>query len=107
MVDTELILKFLVDMASTISIPRSCLRGHRSSLYLGFHLSALQNCVSPVIKRHASGSNKSDSRSKDQNKKKRKARATFLQYDLKAAEQFSLCDAMRCETRLQNTFRIY
>ena len=33
---------------------------------------------------------------KAQPKKKKKARNTFIQYDLKKAEQFSLIDAMQC-----------
>jgi large subunit ribosomal protein L1 len=33
---------------------------------------------------------------KAQPKKKRKARNTFIQYDLKKAEQFPLLDAMQC-----------
>ena len=38
-------------------------------------------------------------------KKKRKPKTTYTQYDLKDAEQFSLCDAMRyasCRSRFSN-----
>ncbi|KAH0545282.1 hypothetical protein FGG08_000581 [Glutinoglossum americanum] len=43
--------------------------------------------------RHASSSNPQKSKKKDVSKKK--PRTNFTQYDLRAAEQFSLCDAMR------------
>ncbi|KAI9725032.1 MAG: hypothetical protein M1812_000308 [Candelaria pacifica] len=45
--------------------------------------------------RHASGENPQKYKKKDVGKKKRKAKTTFTQYDLRDAEQFSLCDAMR------------
>ncbi|MCJ1305511.1 mitochondrial 54S ribosomal protein mrpl1 [Hypocenomyce scalaris] len=44
--------------------------------------------------RQASAATKHSPR-KDPEKKKRKPRTTFVQYDLKDAEQFALCDAMR------------
>ena len=40
---------------------------------------------------------------KAQPKKKKKSRNTFLQYDLKKAEQFSLVDAMQCVNDIQIT----
>ena len=57
----------------------------------------LQFCSTPLWQtRQASGSSKYNSKKdKDQEKKKRKARTTFVQYDLRDAEQFALCDAMR------------
>ena len=52
----------------------------------------------PIIAvRYASGATKHNTR-KDQptrEKKKRKARTTFLRHNLKDAQQFALCDAMR------------
>ncbi len=85
-------------MASTIAIPRSCIQAHRSLVHLNFHLSALQSSLLPIAKRHAS--NKTD-----QSKKKKKARASFIQYSLKDAEQYSLCDAMRYKKTLQNSLQ--
>jgi large subunit ribosomal protein L1 len=44
---------------------------------------------------------------KAQPKKKKKARNTFIQYDLRKAEQFSLIDAMQCVwTRLGGERRL-
>ncbi|KAI9707611.1 MAG: mitochondrial 54S ribosomal protein mrpl1 [Candelina mexicana] len=45
--------------------------------------------------RFASGENPQKHKKKDVGKKKKKARTTFKQYDLKDAEQFALCDALR------------
>lgn len=38
-------------------------------------------------------------------KKKRKPRTAYVQYDLKDAEQFSLCDAMRYDRRYYGCFK--
>ncbi|KAL8948577.1 MAG: hypothetical protein Q9222_005246 [Ikaeria aurantiellina] len=66
----------------------------RTTVQLHAHLAALRHANAAPV-RYASGKSLGVSRAKDQPKKKKKARITFKQYDLKDAEQFSLCDAMR------------
>jgi len=49
--------------------------------------------------RHASGSSQNSNKPKKKDApKKRKPRNTFKQHDLKNADQFALCDAMRYST---------
>lgn len=56
---------------------------------------SLQPACTPFLHvREASGQSKHGPR-KDQEKKKKKPRTTFVQYDLRDADQFALCDAMR------------
>ena len=53
-------------------------------------------CFAPsLICRYASGLSRSDSKAKDQPKKKKKQRSEFKNQSLRDAVQFSLCDAMR------------
>lgn len=82
-------------MATTAIAPRITLQQLRTTIQLNTHLAALRyaNRSGPI--RHASGKSIGDNRARDQPKKKRKARVDFKQYDLKDAEQYSLCDAMR------------
>ncbi|KAL8711512.1 MAG: hypothetical protein Q9220_004171 [cf. Caloplaca sp. 1 TL-2023] len=65
-----------------------------TTVQLYAHLAALRYANAAPI-RCASGKSIGDNRARDQPKKKKKTRITFKQYDLKNAEQFSLCDAMR------------
>ncbi|KAL8697260.1 MAG: hypothetical protein Q9201_007213 [Fulgogasparrea decipioides] len=83
-------------MTTPASFPRRVALQHvRTTVQLNAHLLALQNVNRAVAVRHASGKSVGDNRARDQPKKKKKARITFKEYDLKDAEQFSLCDAMR------------
>ncbi|KAL8641044.1 MAG: hypothetical protein Q9228_002095 [Teloschistes exilis] len=67
----------------------------RTAVQLNAHLSALRHANLAIFLRHASGKSIGDNRARDQPKKKKRARITFKEYNLKDAEQFSLCDAMR------------
>ncbi|KAL8731995.1 MAG: hypothetical protein Q9181_004111 [Wetmoreana brouardii] len=83
-------------MATPASFPRRVALQHvRTTVQLNAHLLTLRNVNRAVAVRHASGKSVGDNRARDQPKRKKKARITFKEYDLKDAEQFSLCDAMR------------
>lgn len=81
-------------MNTPLRVPRASLQRLRTSVQLNAHLLALRNADLTYV-RYASGKSIGDRRERDQPKKKKKARTVFKQYDLKNAEQFSLCDAMR------------
>ncbi len=81
-------------------VPRISLQHFRTSIQLNAHLLALRNANVRTSVRYASGKSIGDKRERDQPKKKRKSRTVFKQYDLKNAEQFSLCDAMRYDVGL-------
>ncbi|KAI4255666.1 MAG: hypothetical protein L6R42_006620 [Xanthoria sp. 1 TBL-2021] len=82
-------------MNTPLLVPRASLQHLRTSVQLNAHLLALRNANLRTSVRHASGKSIGDRRERDQPKKKKKSRTVFKQYDLKNAEQFSLCDAMR------------
>ncbi|KAL8814481.1 MAG: hypothetical protein Q9223_006299 [Gallowayella weberi] len=82
-------------MSTSLLAPRITLQHWRTSIQLNAHLLALRNANLHPSRRHASGKSIGDKRERDQPKKKKKTRITFKQHDLKHAEQFSLCDAMR------------
>ncbi|KAL8694576.1 MAG: hypothetical protein Q9224_003542 [Gallowayella concinna] len=82
-------------MNTSLLAPRVSRQHWRTSIQLNAHLLALRNANLQPSRRHASGKSIGDKRERDQPKKKKKARTDFKQYDLKNAEQFSLCDAMR------------
>ncbi len=87
----------LRDMSTPLLVPRVSLQHLRTSIQLNTHLQALRNVNLRTSVRYASGKSIGDKRERDQPKKKKKSRIVFKQYDLKNAEQFSLCDAMRYE----------
>lgn len=82
-------------MATPILGPRACLQHLRTTVQLNTHLAALRAANQSLYIRYASGKSKGDNRARDQPKKKKKQRVEFKQYDLRDAEQFSLCDAIR------------
>ncbi|KAL9594691.1 MAG: hypothetical protein Q9219_006891 [cf. Caloplaca sp. 3 TL-2023] len=71
---------------------RPSLQHLRTTVQLNAHLNALRYANQTLSIRYASGKSKGAS---DQTKKKKKARTDFKQHNLKNAEQYSLCDAIR------------
>lgn len=59
------------------------------------HKHGVPKIASKKEKGGSSQANAMKHKKKDDGKKKRKPRTTYRQYDLKDAEQFSLCEAMR------------
>lgn len=86
--------RIMKGMNTPLLVPRASLQRLRTSVQLNAHLLALRSADLKSV-RYASGKSIGDRRERDQPKKKKKARTVFKQYDLKNAEQFSLCDAMR------------
>lgn len=90
-------------MATTTKIPQLFHRSYRPTIkFSSQYSSPLQIFLLPFLsQRHATGISlrgkvgKGEAVKKEQPKKKKKARLTFRQYDLKDMTQFSLCDAMR------------
>lgn len=87
-------------MASAIKIPQILRRPSRPTKQCTFQYLSPIFFPQIVLSRQASGLSlrgKTDNKGKmiTPPKKKKKARSTFRQYDLKKMEQFSLCDAMR------------
>lgn len=83
-------------------LSRSCLtlRSRSALIYPGGILQPFFQArhASTPAKKTGSGGNKQMNKKKGEaTKKKKKARSTYLQYDMKDADQFSLCDAMRYE----------
>lgn len=75
--------------------PRLSLQHLRTAVQFNAHLAALQYANRSISVRYASGKSIGDNRARDQPKKKKKQRNDFKHYDLKDAQQFSLCDAIR------------
>lgn len=87
-------------MASRVNIPQILYRASRPTKQCTFQYLSRIFFPQVLLSRQASGLSlrgKTDNRGKmiTPPKKKKKARPTFRQYDLKKMEQFSLCDAMR------------
>ena len=89
--------------------PERCIaRLSRSSLLLSLHSRfgqaatrlPLEQVRTAVVSQNALKYRRSD-KVDSAKKKKQKARPTFIQYDLKNAEQFALLDAMRYEQTLR------
>lgn len=87
-------------MALAIKVPQVLCRPSRPTKQCTFQYLSPIFFPQVILSRQASGLSlrgKTDNKGKmiTPPKKKRKARSTFRQYDLKKMEQFSLCDAMR------------
>ncbi|KAI4121730.1 MAG: hypothetical protein LQ338_006198 [Usnochroma carphineum] len=82
-------------MTTPLVSSRLSLQSLGTTIQLNAHLAALRYANRAAIVRYASGKSKGDSRLRDQPKKKKKQRIEFKQYNLRDAEQYSLCDAIR------------
>lgn len=87
-------------MASAVRIPQVLYRPSRLTKQCTFQYLSPVLFPQVLLSRQASGLSlrgKTDNKGKmiTPPRKKKKARSTFRQYDLKKMEQFSLCDAMR------------
>lgn len=87
-------------MASAVKIPQVLHRSSRLTKQCTFQYLSPVLFPQVLLSRQASGLSlrgKTDNKGKmiTPPRKKKKARSTFRQYDLKKMEQFSLCDAMR------------
>lgn len=72
----------------------------------GANAPPIQSKAAKALK--AASSNPQKNKKKDsEKKKKRKPRTTYRQYDMKDAEQFALCDAIRCVISLYPKDELY
>ncbi|KAL8743298.1 MAG: hypothetical protein Q9190_004340 [Brigantiaea leucoxantha] len=76
-------------MASPSLLPRPSIQAIRTAVQLNAHLAVLNHLGPTFNVRSASG------KSNNESKKKKKTRNAFLTPDLKQADQYSLCDAIR------------